>query len=661
MKNFKKYLFIIPLFIIGLVIPNISYAASWLTTLATNIVMWIPYYLVYLFITALAYGVELVGIILNWVLSPSFISMSYTNPASNDIIRTGLAVTQGLVNMILVLILIYIAIATILRLQEYQAQKLLPIFIVIALLVNFTPVICGIIVDASNILMNFFVSGLNADSFGSTMRALTDGVNINFTDAITGGNVVQKIIESLILSVFLMWLIIVLLIFVVIFVLRYMAIWILVILSPIAFISYILPITKKYWSMWWQQFLNWCFIGVTCGFFLYLSFFFIMGISREGYIPPAPDMPGGTTQSFKNVIPLLTGIVFLFMGLIVGLKTSAMGASTVIKAVRSRAEGGYKWGGRKAAAGGAELGRRAGRKVKETTKEGISKSEKVQKLGERMAATKRIGEGWGQGDTGVKGALKRAFGSATKTVTSPLYHAVRKTGEKIGPGIVEDQKEKINKKEKEMEKKEATTLLSEFNKQATLGHRGNQIGVINAAIKDGKLKDLMDKNKFGNRAITDKQLDDLYNLAKKWGSDSTIKKARPDIAAKNETIKEMKKQGISPSNKTQYNKILNQKTKEVVVKMKPEDYKNISSEALKDQRVMNMIIKTGTGKGINNIIDSNGKEAIDEIEEFIKKRAKADSKTSGMKISPEEFLKKENPRLHKYLTQGQGSGMIDLS
>ena len=455
---------------------------------------------------------------------------------------------------------------------------------------------------------------------------------------------------------------VILFIFIAVFTLRYMAIWILVILSPIAFISYILPVTRKYWSMWWQQFLSWCFVGVTCGFFLYLSLFFMMGIHRgEGYVLPASNMPTDTSNSFKTILPPLTGIFFLVIGLVVGLKTSAMGASTVIQAVGSKTKGAYKWGGKKAVAGGAEAGRWAGRKAKETTKEGISKSEKVQKLGERMATAKRPGEGWGQRDTGVKGALKRAFGSATKTVTSPLYHAVRKTGEKLGPGLVEDQKEKINKKEKEMEKKEAPTLLSEFNKQATLGHRGDQIGVINAAIKDGKLKDLMDKKKFGSRAITDKQLDGLYNLAKKWGSDGTIKNARPDIAARNETIKEMKKKGISPSNKGEYNQRLNLKTEEIVTKMKPEDYKNLSGEALKNKMVMDVIVKTGTGKGINNIIDSNGKEAIDEIENFIKKGAQTASKMSKMKISPEKFLKNENPRLHKYLTQGQGSGMIDLS
>ena len=63
--------------------------------------------------------------------------------------------------MILVLILIYIALATILRLAGYETKKLLVTFVIVALLVNFAPVICGLVVDASNIVMNYFVKDLS--------------------------------------------------------------------------------------------------------------------------------------------------------------------------------------------------------------------------------------------------------------------------------------------------------------------------------------------------------------------------------------------------------------------------------------------------------------------------------------------------------------------
>jgi len=56
--------------------------------------------------------------------------------------------------------------------------------------------------------------------------------------------------------------------------------WILMILSPIAFLSYIFPASKNikkffpsilHWEGWWEEFLQWVLVGIPLGFFLYLS------------------------------------------------------------------------------------------------------------------------------------------------------------------------------------------------------------------------------------------------------------------------------------------------------------------------------------------------------------------------------------------------------
>ena len=88
----------------------------------------------------------LVGELFKWVISPGFISLSYTNPAGNEFIRVGWTLTRDLTNIIFVLALIAIGLGTALRIRDYQAKKALPILIIIALLINFTPVICGLIV-----------------------------------------------------------------------------------------------------------------------------------------------------------------------------------------------------------------------------------------------------------------------------------------------------------------------------------------------------------------------------------------------------------------------------------------------------------------------------------------------------------------------------------
>ncbi|KPJ54761.1 hypothetical protein AMJ47_03370 [Parcubacteria bacterium DG_72] len=319
--------------IIGFIIPQVTYAVpNFVINLATGL----PLFVLWLIVELGVFIVEIAAWVVNWVLSPNFITMSYTNPARNQIIATGLGVTQSLVNMILILILIYIALATILRLQEYQAQKLLPTFIIIALLVNFTPVICGLIVDASNIIMNFFVRGI---SDGTTRFANEISPKINDIGSIFDMNkdwekTAEIALQKVVLIPFFFVLAFVLFLFALLFMLRYMAIWILVILSPIAFIAYILPITRNWWRMWWSAFVNWCFIGVFAAFFLYLSLFFVTSIQAS--VPTPTGITPIASSAFSGVLPYLTGVVFLGLGFVIGLKTSAMGASTVIRFAQAK-------------------------------------------------------------------------------------------------------------------------------------------------------------------------------------------------------------------------------------------------------------------------------------------------------------------------------------
>jgi plastocyanin len=127
----------------------------------------------------------------------------------------------------------------------------------------------------------------------------------------------------------------ILLLFAVLFMARYIVIWILVILSPLAFAFYILPATKKWWTLWWTQLLQWSIIGVTCSFFLYLG----DQLSALG-----PGVYGEAEGIGTAVLPFVVPVVFLIIGLIFGLQTGAMGASAVMGLTKR----GGKWVGGKA-------------------------------------------------------------------------------------------------------------------------------------------------------------------------------------------------------------------------------------------------------------------------------------------------------------------------
>ena len=182
---------------------------------------------------------------LTWVTSSGFTQLSFTNvglspgdPAWNTVIDAGLKVTQGFVNMVLVLVLVYIALATILRLAGYETKKLLVTFVIVALLVNFAPVLVGLIVDAANISMQFFLDRIQeiGGNLSSRLTSLWNGFSAGFFDSIFDRSVMLNKAATLTLSAFLyLASTIIYFLFGILFIVRYMVIWILVILAPIAF------------------------------------------------------------------------------------------------------------------------------------------------------------------------------------------------------------------------------------------------------------------------------------------------------------------------------------------------------------------------------------------------------------------------------------------
>lgn len=370
----------LPLALVGTVVYIISMATYWL-----------------------AYAAILV---LNLILSSSFISYSYTNPANNPIIETGLAITQSFVNMMLVVVLVYIALATILRLAGYETKKVLIWFVIMALLVNFSPVICGVIVDASNISMNYFLS---SDSSTSTSKSVSQGSGMGLNmiaqakssldlgklwDAVSGGEdardpMVTRVALYVAIAIMLIMVTIIYLMYAAVFLMRYFAIWILVILSPIAFVSYVLPKTKSMiWDKWWAQFIQWSIIGITCGFFLYLAGQFgtefigkkntnssvgqpTTSIMSLGQIEEgdgayntaleqtkerallAQSFPANTNASAaaarearlagegmaNGIVQLFVPAMFLAIGLFFGFQTSAMGANAVLSFTKRKTTG----------------------------------------------------------------------------------------------------------------------------------------------------------------------------------------------------------------------------------------------------------------------------------------------------------------------------------
>ncbi|KKQ21772.1 MAG: hypothetical protein US35_C0017G0001, partial [Parcubacteria group bacterium GW2011_GWA2_37_10] len=220
---------------------------------------------------------------------------------------------RDIANMFIVLGFVIIGIATALRLNEYGAKKLLPKLIIIAVLINFSTIFSGLIIDAGNITMKSLTlqgsSSSPASKFIYSMemlgqKTLTTDKCLYDTWNFTGRAVLYSGIYILIALIF----------FFLMFVLieRYTWLAFLFILSPLAFFAWIFPFTKKWWGAWWEAMLKWAFIGVTTAFVLYICASLI-----------------GTNNEI-GITYIIIILVFLFVGFKFTIKSGGVFANTVI-------------------------------------------------------------------------------------------------------------------------------------------------------------------------------------------------------------------------------------------------------------------------------------------------------------------------------------------
>nr|MCK4930092.1 hypothetical protein [Nanoarchaeota archaeon] len=271
------------------------------------------------------------------------IPISPANIYTPEIIKTGWFFTIGFVNMFFALALTFIGLATILGIKDYEAKKLLPKLLFIAILVNFTPVIIGFIVDMGNLVTNVFVE---ATTFNiSTLIAqvgdlfLIDKLVIFFRDSIsniTGDfevtlfSAINLEIQLFISFIYLWGAAFVWSCIAGMFVLRIVMLWILTILSPIAFFSFIVPDGSPFqmlfpdvlsWKKWWEEFLKWVIVGIPFGLFLYISQGMIAGglsftenVALEAGSLEGIDFKELVGNLIENSLVNITALILLYQG-----------------------------------------------------------------------------------------------------------------------------------------------------------------------------------------------------------------------------------------------------------------------------------------------------------------------------------------------------------
>jgi hypothetical protein len=399
----------------------------------------------------------------------------------NPYVTEGWIILRDLVNMFFILGLLFIAFVTVLKIEKYPWNKLLARLLIMAILVNFSKTIVGLIIDFFQVLMITFVNAYKDITAGNIWQGLvvTDWFKWNPSAPIgeSLGAAAAAVAASAFALLFTIVSCIVILVFAVILAFRIVALWALTVFSPLAFFAWVFQgsggTVGSLANRWWSQFLNYCMIGPFMAFFLWLSVLSMVKlnysqmVTADQYDASTRGVKPGTTalpsqaSSMDNIIAFMMGIIMLVGGMKFSQEFAVAGSSIAGRAadkIKNTAEGALEKTARGAYGAATFLPRAAGRRARRAAgayvgglyqgvREGLSDRLTARKLpgmaGSLAAATTE--KGAEQERAMMAGRARAFFGPRKKAKETAQRKTIDETKDMMEEEINWENKDEVNK------------------------------------------------------------------------------------------------------------------------------------------------------------------------------------------------------------------------
>ncbi|MDO8589880.1 MAG: hypothetical protein Q7R69_01235 [bacterium] len=309
----------------------------------------------------------LAGIILNGVIFYTVVDVS-NNYAKIPAISKAWEVIRDVANMGFIFVLLYAAIKTILGIGS-DVKKLIVNIIVVAILINFSLFFTKIVIDISNILALFFYEAIAPGALESTNILEQAGLSNAFMQYLSLQSL-YKVAEikglmpiitiGIMGSIMLLIASFIFFAVAIMFIIRYVVLILVLILSPIAFMSFVLPELKKYRDQWWNALSGQAFFAPIYFMLTWVTLVVLGGVikaSSFGEVDKTTDALGNLVLTDNGLTSLSGGAFAMFINfvvIIVFLITSLIIAKEWSNKAGPGVSGLTKWA--MGAAGGATLG-----------------------------------------------------------------------------------------------------------------------------------------------------------------------------------------------------------------------------------------------------------------------------------------------------------------
>lgn len=300
----------------------LSQVVNWILTTVANV------------ITSVLLGLAaLAGYIL------SVVTDEVTAATQPDMVLIGWTFVRDFMNMFFIVALIAMALATILQIENYNWKHILRNLIIMALLINFSKIIAETLISFSDMITQIFISASGLKNLGVTIGNMfsglvTEGNGVaGFFVSGSGGasealtHSILKIIAALTITVSFLALAGLLFI-------RLIGLWVLIILSPVAYALYILPDTQQYAKQWWQTFIKYLIWSPVAMFFVSMANLFIK------------EKGTGSITNNTNFDALFIA-AFFWAAVLVAKQAGMVGSEMVINGAKAVGFGAPKWLGKR--------------------------------------------------------------------------------------------------------------------------------------------------------------------------------------------------------------------------------------------------------------------------------------------------------------------------
>ena len=449
----------------------------------------------------LVWFLSLAGTLVNYALQPDNLPIT-----TSAFVLKGWEIMRDLTNMLFILVMLAIALDYILF-NSVGVKRALPRLLLVALLINFSLPIAGVVIDFANVFTDFFMSRAGGANFTETMATKFGLASIfnmkeDFTLA-TGAQAIDGAITTTIFSIFYVsGTLFVFVALAIMFFIRYFYLSVLLIVLPLVLVTSILPQMGSHYRKWMDKFISWTMFAPAASFFLYLSMVFLD--TQINDINTVLTEKGWASGIATQATTFIFAWMLIFMSLTTANKMGIAGASVAINTYNR----GSRWAKGKASAGGGAAARWAGREASTRAGQIIQPEKLGGRAADIVAGIPLVG---GMASRGVRGLGMKAEGAMIKKPAQLTNEEKTKYATYTGTDLLREAESFMNDKSAASKAKSAALYEMAANK--------------------GKLKILKEDGTL-DEAKTNELVKRAYSISKKHGNKpamEAIMKANPVV------------------------------------------------------------------------------------------------------------------------------------